>query len=190
MDRRRTLAFGMACALALAALFGFARPALAGGWAVVTLDALPVDVRAGQPVTLGFMVRQHGRTPIDVHTFEGRMPVLRARHAASGATLAAEARKEGPVGHYAVTVTFPRDGVWSWSIAPEPFAATNLGELTVLPAAPAAPSPPASAAAPSPVLARAAQIAGGLLLAVALALAVAGVARRRTPTPHPAESAP
>lgn len=36
--------------------------ALAGGWAVVTLDELPTEVRQGQSLPLGFMVRQHGKT--------------------------------------------------------------------------------------------------------------------------------
>ncbi len=37
-------------------------PAFAGGWAVITLDELPSGAVAGQPLTVGFTVRQHGRT--------------------------------------------------------------------------------------------------------------------------------
>jgi hypothetical protein len=112
-----------------------ATPASAGGWAVVTLDQVPRDTLAGQARSLGFMVRQHGVTPID-SAFGGAtmVPVLTARHSATGATLRAEARKEGPVGHFVVDVTFPAEGTWRWEITPPPFAATDLGALTVLPA--------------------------------------------------------
>ena len=36
-----------------------------GGWAVVTVDDLPEYLVAGKPVTLSFVVRQHGVTPLD-----------------------------------------------------------------------------------------------------------------------------
>ena len=38
---------------------------LAGGWAVVTVEQLPDYVEAGKPLTLTFMVRQHGVTPLE-----------------------------------------------------------------------------------------------------------------------------
>ena len=44
----------------LLALLFVVPSALAGGWAVVTLDQLPAEVRQGQSLRLGFMVRQHG----------------------------------------------------------------------------------------------------------------------------------
>src|SRR5215213_2240827 len=127
-----------------------ATPAFAGGWAVVTLDQVPRDALAGRALSLGFMVRQHGVTPID-SAFGGAtmVPVLTARNSATGATLRAEARKEGPVGHFVVDVTFPAGGTWQWEITPAPFAATDLGTLTVLPAGavPARANAPAGAAA-------------------------------------------
>ncbi len=112
-----------------------APPTLAGGWAVITLDALPTDARAGQALSLGFMVRQHGVTPID-RIFDGAIltPLLTARNTTTGATLRVEGRKEGPLGHFVVDVTFPDTGAWQWSIAPPPFAATDLGTLNVAPA--------------------------------------------------------
>jgi len=54
--RRFAVIVGLVCALIL----GPSAPALAGGWAVVTLDTLPAAPRAGQTLSLGFMVRQHG----------------------------------------------------------------------------------------------------------------------------------
>lgn len=104
-------------------------PALAGGWAVVTLDSVPQAVQTGQQLSLGFMVRQHGITPIDAVT-----PILTARNAATGETLRAEARKEGPLGHFVVDFTAPVAGDWTWQIEPKPFGATTLGPLTVSPA--------------------------------------------------------
>ena len=37
----------------------------AGGWAVITVDDLPDYVEAAKPVTLSFIVRQHGVTLLD-----------------------------------------------------------------------------------------------------------------------------
>ena len=105
-------------------------PASAGGWAVVTLDSVPQGVQSGQQLSLGFMVRQHGITPIDAIT-----PLLIARNAATGETLRAEARKEGPLGHFVVEFAAPAAGDWTWQIEPRPFGATTLGTLTVVPAA-------------------------------------------------------
>ena len=59
MARRSIFAF----VLAILALLALAIPALAGGWAVLTLDSLPREVRAGAGIQLGFVVRQHGKTP-------------------------------------------------------------------------------------------------------------------------------
>lgn len=103
-------------------------PALAGGWAVVTLDSVPQAVQAGQPLSLGFIVRQHGLTPIDTVA-----PILTARNSATGETLRAEARKEGPLGHFVVDFTAPAAGDWTWQIEPQPFGPTTLGTLTVSP---------------------------------------------------------
>ncbi len=132
----------LACFLSLA-LVG---PAFAGGWAVVTLDTVPQGPQAGQTLSLGFMVRQHGVTPIDgAYGGATMIPILTARNAASGETVRAEARKAGPVGHFVVDVAFPSAGEWAWQIAPAPFGPTDLGTLTVL-AAGAAKSQPATTA--------------------------------------------
>ena len=116
--------------LAVLLLILGAVPALAGGWAVVTLDSVPQGVQAGQQLSLGFMVRQHGITPIDAVA-----PILTARNAATGETLRAEARKEGPLGHFVVAFTAPAAGDWTWQIEPNPFGPTTLGTLTVAPVA-------------------------------------------------------
>ena len=114
-----------------------ATPVLAGGWAVVTLDKWPDSPRVGTALSLGFMVRQHGRTPIDSNPFGGEplKPVLIATHKESSEKLELEARKEGPVGHFVVDVTFPTEGTWLLEIVPPPFAGTKFEPLTVLTAA-------------------------------------------------------
>jgi hypothetical protein len=170
MLRRIVAIFGMVCLLALMG----ATPALAGGWANVTLDRLPTDLQAGQTATIGFMVRQHGVTPTNFV-----QPYLSARHLESGRTAYFPARQEGPVGHFVADVTFPTAGVWEWEAVPDPFPPTKLGTLTVLPAA-AAPPRPAGASQALVTIAITPQVAlrvvGAAFVLVALALAL--VSRR------------
>ena len=122
---RRSISALMLVALTLLVL---AAPALAGGWAAVTLDRLPADVRAGETLHLGFMVRQHGKTPINNVT-----PYLRATRPGASEILRVDAKQEGPVGHFVLDVTFPSAGTWDWQIVPEPFDGTAFAPLTVLP---------------------------------------------------------
>ncbi len=152
--------------LALIALVALATPALAGGWAVVTLDTVPTAIRAEQSLSLGFMVRQHGVTPVDVHVWDGSMPVLTATNASTGETLRIHARKEGVEGHYVVDVTFPNAGAWNLEIVPEPFGGTKLGTFTVQPAA-SSTAASVSAWATQPALLR---LVGGGLVFAALSL--------------------
>jgi cytochrome c1 len=86
-------------------------PALAGGWAVVTLDQLPRKVSAGEVVQVRFMVRQHGRTP-----FESPEMSVRVQHAESGEQHLIEVKPEGVQGHYVADLTFSKPGRWSWEI--------------------------------------------------------------------------
>jgi hypothetical protein len=139
MMRSLFLRVGLGAALTGILLLALAQPALAGGWAVVTLDTVPQAPHVGQQLMLGFMVRQHGVTPIDgAYGVSTLQPVLTARNRATGQTVQAMARKDGGlVGHFVVDVTFPAAGAWDWGIEPAPFEATQLGTLTVLPALPA-----------------------------------------------------
>jgi hypothetical protein len=167
MARRSIFAF----VLVVLAMLALASPALAGGWAVLTLDSLPREVRAGAGLQLGFMVRQHGKTPTN-KDLDGNplKPVLTAikqgalatTKAKGAETIRAEARQQGPTGHYVVDLTFPSDGTWAWQIAlptyyvqdsPSGQNAAIFAPLTVLPPAAPAPAPalqPAAAPAPAP----------------------------------------
>lgn len=115
-------------------------PVQAGGWAVVTLDSLPRDVRAGDNIQIGFVVRQHGRTPTNqdlngkplkpvlvaskldttAANNEGRTHLRIVARASDGAKgeeqIRVEARQEGTTGHYLADIAFPSDGVWAWQI--------------------------------------------------------------------------
>lgn len=116
----------------LVALRGTAR---AGGWATLTLDSVPNEVYAGEPLTVGFMVRQHGTHPVHEAWGEPMRPVLRAWNAETGAKLEAEAKADGEVGHFTVEVIFPEAGVWEWELDPVVLEGRMKYEpLTVLPA--------------------------------------------------------
>jgi cytochrome c len=80
-----------------------------GGWAVITVEDLPDQVVAGQPVTLDFTVRQHGRTLLSD---------LNARVVAeAGADRVSTAAQPGAsAGQYRATVTLPHAGAWSITI--------------------------------------------------------------------------
>jgi hypothetical protein len=128
--------------LIAAVMFALATPALAGGWVVVTLDSLPYDIQAGQTISLGFMVLQHGETPIDNNPWENKplVPLLSATNKETGETIYANARKEGPLGHFIVDVVFPKAGSWDVEITPEPFPGSKLGTFAVAAAASKAPN--------------------------------------------------
>jgi mono/diheme cytochrome c family protein len=83
----------------------------AGGWAVVTLDQLPTQVVAGEPVAVSFMVRQHGRTP--TNGFDPRIAAVRTE---TKEAFSVTPKQEGAEGHYVATLTFPSAGAWQWSI--------------------------------------------------------------------------
>lgn len=178
-----------AAVLGLAVLL--ASPASAGGWALSTLDAVPEPV-AGQDVEVGFTVRQHGRTPVDLD--DAGITIRDA----SGAETFFAARHEGPTGHHVATVRFPAEGAFTWQVDQGWFGPQDLGTIDVLspggvPApAPVADAPAAVDEAPQPVTVRSesaeSPLAVRLLLpaiaAGAVALAAADlVATRRRHTP-------
>lgn len=102
-------------------------PAQAGGWAVVTVDELPPYLHAGEPMTLGFIVRQHGKHPVNLEHV-----VLTATRLPKGETLTFPAHQEGLTGHYVVEVLLPTAGTWDWSIQPDWFGPMRMAPLTVL----------------------------------------------------------
>jgi cytochrome c2 len=106
MFSRLGISFGLALLFAL--LFAF--PALGGGWAVITLDELPTAITAGEPLTVGFTVLQHGITPMT-----NIDPTVKA-NLSPNEKFVVQAEPEGDAGHYTATLTFPKEGEWNWSI--------------------------------------------------------------------------
>jgi hypothetical protein len=100
--------FRLSMALAILLAFAIAVPVFAGGWAVITLDELPANVVAGEPLNVGFTVLQHGRTPMS-----DLEPVITAR---SGDEEFSVFPKPDKPGHYSATLTFPVEGNWDWTI--------------------------------------------------------------------------
>lgn len=106
--RKRLLLAGL---LFLIAALALAYPVYAGGWAVITLDHLPVDVAAGEPYALGFVVRQHGRTPLQMDEIR-----VEAKQIQTGQTETFIAKPDAQPGHYQVELLFPQPGSWEWGI--------------------------------------------------------------------------
>jgi len=121
---RRLLAllFG---SLMLAALLPTAHVA-AGGWAVTTLDEMPPAVRAGEVVPVGFVIRQHGVTPVAPDGDIG-LEV----HSPSGKVAYFAATPSGAVGHYVADVVFPERGTARWTAHQGWFAPQDLGIVDV-----------------------------------------------------------
>jgi hypothetical protein len=67
-------------------------------------------VVAGEPLEIGFTVRQHGVTPLD-----GLYPTITAA-LSKGEKLIVTAEAGDKPGHYTATLTFPKEGNWEWSI--------------------------------------------------------------------------
>lgn len=176
MRRLVTAATALALTLALAAT------AFAGGWAVTTLDQLPPDMRAAQSYAIGYTIRQHGVTPVNVEPMGGTTEIQIT--APDGAkTLRYKGAPEGATGHYVATVIFPYQGVWTWQVTQGPFQPQGLGTTNVLApvgadaSAPAAPAAAAAAAPAAAAQAQAPQPAGpNALVVIALLLASAGAA--------------
>jgi hypothetical protein len=99
------LRFRIALGLALLLSLVFAIPAFAGGWAVITLDELPTGVVADEPLTIGFTVLQHGKTPMD-----GLNPTVTA-NLYKDEFFTVNAEPDGKPGHYTATLTFPKESL-------------------------------------------------------------------------------
>lgn len=107
---------------------------LRGGWATLTVEHLPEYAVAGRPLTLTFVVRQHGVTPM-----KGLEPALEARAGRLHARASAAPGKTP--GQYVASLALPEPGDWTITI----HSGFGPSKLTLLPlrtvAANAAPPP-------------------------------------------------
>jgi hypothetical protein len=111
--------------LAAAAMLWVSSTVLAGGWAVTTLDPVPREWQAGQTYRIGYMIRQHGVSPMTFGT-----PAIRIHQ--GGERLTFKGVAEGAPGHYVSEVTFPGEGDWSWEVDQAPFPQVQaLGSIAV-----------------------------------------------------------
>jgi len=93
----------------LPGLLGIPILAMAGGWAVITVEALPDHAVMGRPVDLAFVVRQHGLTML-----EGLEASVEAK--AAGREVTAPAKPGSRKGHYSASLTLPGAGDWTITI--------------------------------------------------------------------------
>lgn len=101
-----------AAVAALALLLALAIPVLAGGWAEIVADAQTTEPPVeGQPVTVGFLVLQHGETPAGWET-----PTVHFTNASTGETINIVATNDRDDGHFAATLVLPDAGYWSWQV--------------------------------------------------------------------------
>jgi len=103
-------------AIALALLLTTALIAQAGGWAVITLDELPAQITAGQALSIGFTVRQHGQT-----LRSDLEPIVRFDRADTKESFQVTAQRQGAEGHYLAQIKFPSAGQWNWRVDIEEF---------------------------------------------------------------------
>ena len=112
---------GASIALTLLVVLLGGAPAIAGGWAGITLDAPPEPPVAGETLRIGFTVLQHGHNPVNEIHGQQVTPHLSATNRETAETVRVEARRQGAVGHFVVDVTLPSAGTWEWRITPDPF---------------------------------------------------------------------
>jgi hypothetical protein len=158
---------------AAAATLLLAGTALAGGWANAIMDDPPPDPpSAGEPMTIGFTLLQHGVTPVN-----DPAPTITVRNATSGEVLSVVATQEGASGHWVATIVFPSDGIWRYEVTHDLIVGMHgFNPVTIGAVAPAAPAATAStsAAAAQPLI----TVLLALLLAT-LAIGAAFVISRR-----------
>jgi hypothetical protein len=118
---RRLVAF---IAVAAGLAIGMPTTSSAGGWVVVSLDAVPA-VRAGEDSDVGFMVLRHGVTP------ESSDDLAIVLTGPDGRAHRFEAVQQGAIGHHVATITVPDAGDYRWSVASGFGELADLGALEV-----------------------------------------------------------
>lgn len=170
MRTRRMVGIGLAAAVLAVAL---ATPALAGGWAVVTLDRLPQGVKAGEEVMIGFTVRQHGLSLVsDLEP----PPTIDAANRATGETVRSVAEADGGEGHYTARLVLPSGGEWTWGIRAFGDQVQPMPTLLVASAARPEGGVVAPVAAPAGLAVAAGLAILGIVLALRRRVALAAVA--------------
>lgn len=153
-----------ALALAVLVLLAGAPSALAGGWALTSLDPLAGPPRASEVMRVGYTVLQHGVRPVAVSGTGIRLA------GPGGVERLFPGRPQGPTGHYVAAVRFPAAGSWSWSAEQGWFGPQELGAVTVAGADAATPAAAATRGGFASAGLRWGLLAATLLAAAALAV--------------------
>jgi len=93
-----------------------------GGWAVITVDDVPDQLAVGQPVMLGFTVRQHGHPLLS--NLDPRVTAEAAQDRVSASV------QPGPsAGRYRASLTLPHAGPWTITV----YSGFGNSNVTLLP---------------------------------------------------------
>ena len=150
-----------------------AGPASAGGWAVTTLDAVPAGgLQPGHTTPLGYTIRQHGVTPIELG--DSALVVTMA----DGRALRFAGVPDGPPGHHVAQVMVPETGRVALAVDQGRFAPQDLGHLDIGTASATPTAPGSSSAHGWPTAVRALLVVATAIALVAMG-AELGAARAR-----------
>lgn len=117
---RRAIAILAAALIAVAT----ASTALAGGWAITTVDSMPEEFDAGGTYAIEYTVRQHGQHPADAGPSHVTLQNPEGKQ-----SLRFDAENLGN-GRYRVEITLPTEGIWTWEVA-HGFGPQSLGSIEV-----------------------------------------------------------
>jgi YtkA-like len=109
---------------AIAMLVGAPTEARAGGWAVTSLDPLPV-ITPGEPAVIAFTILQHGKTPVTIDDVSIDVTDT------SGEMVSFEAEPEEAEGRYIATILLPEPGDFTWIVNQGWFGPQALGALHI-----------------------------------------------------------
>lgn len=108
---------------ALGAVVAAVAPAaVAGGWAITTIDEAPASFEAGTSYEIEYTILQHGKTPADV---EATALLFRSGET----TVEAPGEPTDVVGTYVARVTLPEPGAWTWEVSQGWFGVQELGTI-------------------------------------------------------------
>lgn len=109
----------------VATLMALAGVAMAGGFAITTVDDAPDEFEAGTTYDITYTILQHGRTPVDDASTH-----LEFTSPGSG-PLRFPGSPTGIPGQYVATVELPEAGSWSWAVDQGEFGVLPLGDVEV-----------------------------------------------------------
>ncbi len=108
-----------------AGLLGGSGAALAGGWAITSVDTQPGQFVAGETHTIEYTILQHGEHRT---TLPNTSLTFRSEH---GDVLVFPGAVDAKAGRHVAEVSLPASGAWTWTVNQGLFGEQELGALTV-----------------------------------------------------------